>query len=434
MSCQAPIQQGARKGTLCGAAVAGASPYCKKHVRQAVIEKATTEGIRYCDIARGCFTVLESHQSKCQHCLQKARIRDRRRHDKKRQDDTLCLDCAGPLTSETRAVGKHGKELRRCRPCHEKLVAVESARPPRERNYKAEAFHNKHVAWNHYVRGAKKRGLDFALEKGKFNELITLPCFYCGHYVAGEINGVDRVNNTQGYTNENVVACCQTCNLAKKAQHPCEFIDKMRAIHEFVATGRAIAPDIVGRWKDTYISKGVPKYAVYAKGAATRNLEFKLTEEEFTDRVGRPCYLCGVEGTSGIDRFDNGRGYTSENSRPCCGHCNLMKCDLPYEVLIGAAGRIAAKHAELTAFFGGLEIAVGRQRRGERCGERRGSLIIAEPEGRTYVPLNEIVVPGAAEVPTDIKEILDRVAKPAQPKQWKVRQIYDAVVAGREAT
>lgn len=428
MSCQATIQQGPQKGTLCGAAAAP-SLYCKKHVRQAVVEKAATEGIRYCDIARGCFTVLESHQSKCQHCLQKARIRDRRRHDKKRQDDTLCLDCAGPLTPETRAVGKHGKELRRCRPCHEKLIAVESARPPRERNYKAEAFHNKHVAWNHYVRGAKKRGLDFALEKTAFNELIALPCFYCGHYVAGEINGVDRVDNALGYTNENVVACCQTCNLAKKAQHPCEFIDKMRAIHEYVTAGEAIGSEVVERWKATYISKGIPKYSVYAKGATTRNLEFKLTEVEFADRIGQPCYLCGISSdTNGIDRFDNGRGYTTENSRPCCGHCNLMKCDLPYEVLVGAAGRIAAKHAELTAFFGGLKIVGGRRR------ERGGSLIVAETEGRIYVPLNEVVDPGAA-VAADIRGLLDvATAKPQPPKQWKTRQIYDAVVAGREAT
>jgi len=29
-------------------------------------------------------------------------------------------------------------------------------------------------------------------------------------------NGIDRVNNSAGYTNHNTVPCCKTCNLAKR--------------------------------------------------------------------------------------------------------------------------------------------------------------------------------------------------------------------------
>ena len=229
MSCQAPIQQGARKGELCGKNTT--EQYCSKHKRQAIIDKAEKENIKYCDIARGCYTVLEDHQAKCEHCLHKSRINDRKANDKKRQDSNLCLDCGRTLTEEIQAKGKHDKLLRRCVPCYTKLQAQESKRPERERNYKAEAFTNKHVIWNHYVKGAKNRGIHFVLSKKHFQELIVKPCFYCNHQKAGEVNGIDRIDNQKGYIEDNVVPCCETCNVLKGSQHPQEFIDKMQAIH-----------------------------------------------------------------------------------------------------------------------------------------------------------------------------------------------------------
>ena len=144
MSCQALIQQGDKKGQQCNRPLLKGLTeeiYCSKHKRQAILDKAEKEQIRYCDIARGCYTILEDHQIKCIHCLHKARITDRKRNDKKRQDPNLCLDCGRSFaksesinlvsvdTSEAtfanpqvlRAKGKHDKQLRRCVPCYEKL-------------------------------------------------------------------------------------------------------------------------------------------------------------------------------------------------------------------------------------------------------------------------------------------------------------------------
>ena len=80
--CQALIQQGDKKGQPCNKSIKE-DIYCSKHKRQAIIDKAEKEQIRYCDIARGCYTVLEDHQVTCTHCLHKARITDRKRNDKK---------------------------------------------------------------------------------------------------------------------------------------------------------------------------------------------------------------------------------------------------------------------------------------------------------------------------------------------------------------
>lgn len=78
------------------------------------------------------------------------------------------------------------------------------------------------------------------------------------------------------------------------------------------------------------------------------NIEFNLTLDEFKQIIIQKCHYCQNYGTSGnhilknrkiklnhqfcgIDRKDNTKGYTVENSLPCCGICNWMKGDYTYE-------------------------------------------------------------------------------------------------------
>jgi hypothetical protein len=77
-----------------------------------------------------------------------------------------------------------------------------------------------------YVWNAKARAISFELTKDQTFCLMKLPCHYCGvepYAIAGKMNwsqfiynGLDRVDNTMGYTKENVVPCCEICNRAKK--------------------------------------------------------------------------------------------------------------------------------------------------------------------------------------------------------------------------
>ena len=83
-------------------------------------------------------------------------------------------------------------------------------------------------------------------------------------------------------------------------------------------------------------------YNSYKKSAKLRGYNFELTKEQFKDIVVKPCIYCGGELTqvkrkdyangsfryTGIDRYDNSRGYTLENSVPCCKKCNRMKTDM----------------------------------------------------------------------------------------------------------
>lgn len=74
-----------------------------------------------------------------------------------------------------------------------------------------------------YKYNAKKRNIEFNLEKEYFLEITQRICFYCGdkpnnimknNCNTGEYiyNGVDRIDSSLGYIRNNVVPCCKKCN------------------------------------------------------------------------------------------------------------------------------------------------------------------------------------------------------------------------------
>jgi hypothetical protein len=75
----------------------------------------------------------------------------------------------------------------------------------------------------------KERGGRFgwSLEYNDVAYLIQQPCYYCGTVNSNkkinrlnpagyEYNGIDRIDSSKGYTIDNVVPCCKTCNIAKR--------------------------------------------------------------------------------------------------------------------------------------------------------------------------------------------------------------------------
>jgi len=84
-----------------------------------------------------------------------------------------------------------------------------------------------------YKRNAHKKNLSFELTREQVRELISSNCYYCnsepsnthvshGHKITYQ--GIDRLNNTKGYTPDNVVPCCIVCNKMKKALTHDEFV------------------------------------------------------------------------------------------------------------------------------------------------------------------------------------------------------------------
>ena len=63
---------------------------------------------------------------------------------------------------------------------------------------------------------AKERGIGLTLSLEAYRTLIeTSVCLYCFGQLPEAGSGLDRVNRTQGYTEENVVPCCTVCNKRK---------------------------------------------------------------------------------------------------------------------------------------------------------------------------------------------------------------------------
>ena len=96
-----------------------------------------------------------------------------------------------------------------------------------------------------YKDDAKRRDLVFALSSEKFRDLTKSTCVYCGviplqHTSALKgrgtpyvYNGIDRKDNTQGYTEENSVACCGVCNKAKRSMSVSQFMEWIERLVKF---------------------------------------------------------------------------------------------------------------------------------------------------------------------------------------------------------
>lgn len=80
---------------------------------------------------------------------------------------------------------------------------------------------------------ARQRGIEWQLSNVEAYRLITGECVYCGYTPdwPNERIGIDRVNNFKGYTIENSVACCTTCNSAKMSRTMDEFKEWVKRIY-----------------------------------------------------------------------------------------------------------------------------------------------------------------------------------------------------------
>lgn len=94
-----------------------------------------------------------------------------------------------------------------------------------------------------YRKSAKERKLCFALTKKQFKSLIEADCFYCGKKPQrknqkstchGEYysNGIDRVDNSLGYTIDNCVTCCKECNFGKGTMSKEDFLAWVKRVYE----------------------------------------------------------------------------------------------------------------------------------------------------------------------------------------------------------
>lgn len=100
------------------------------------------------------------------------------------------------------------------------------------------------VVYSSYKKGAKNRELEFSISKDDFRNITSQPCFYCGKLPNQKTgnkelnseyiyNGIDRVDNSKGYIEGNVVPCCKNCNISKNTMSVQEFREMIINIYSF---------------------------------------------------------------------------------------------------------------------------------------------------------------------------------------------------------
>lgn len=102
-------------------------------------------------------------------------------------------------------------------------------------------------------RRSREMGFNYHIDFNCYKEIIMKKCHYCerdystvledwkSKKVGGEkisdivlrCNGIDRVDNTKGYIEGNIVPCCKYCNFAKSDMTLLEFENWIKRIYKF---------------------------------------------------------------------------------------------------------------------------------------------------------------------------------------------------------
>lgn len=102
-------------------------------------------------------------------------------------------------------------------------------RQPRAYRSKGPGIAARNYVVLHYKSSARRRDLEFRLTDGEMLTLLTGACHYCGGPPSRDVNvkarhgsygtficnGIDRKDNSKGYTLDNRVSCCWLCNRNK---------------------------------------------------------------------------------------------------------------------------------------------------------------------------------------------------------------------------
>lgn len=147
-----------------------------------------------------------------------------------------------------------GYNLHWRRSCGHLVVKVKAENGVRNRRPKEVSFNCSYLS---YKANCRSRGLE-ALNKDKWREIATQPCYYCGsidkrnkakmnsykrnfsvrltdevlNSYEVELNGIDRLNSKDGYVEGNMVPCCGMCNRMKNSYTIDEFLSKVKVIYK----------------------------------------------------------------------------------------------------------------------------------------------------------------------------------------------------------
>jgi len=97
-----------------------------------------------------------------------------------------------------------------------------------------------------YKTSAKRRNIKFKLTKNDVKRITSKPCYYCNELPNNVLlshksrcngayrhNGIDRLDSSKAYTNNNSVPCCTYCNYAKNDLSKTHFLNHIKKIYNY---------------------------------------------------------------------------------------------------------------------------------------------------------------------------------------------------------
>ncbi len=144
-----------------------------------------------------------------------------------------CKDCCWKASAASEVTKRETRRKFR-ESKHGKSVAAVNKRKVYQEN--KEKILTQNASWRRskrgglasYKRGANQRNIGWGLTDEQFFKFWQQYCTYCGEEI--ETIGIDRVDSSKGYTVENTVSCCSTCNKMKLNLTQEEFLGKVKQI------------------------------------------------------------------------------------------------------------------------------------------------------------------------------------------------------------
>lgn len=357
--CQAKKQDGkscdSKVSPKCG------NKFCEKHITEwKEYQETGGKQVRRCNSRTQCDpnkpgmkAILPDDytKKKCENCLIKERQKEKILRNKKnnlskkmennKSEYRICRKCPIGKKHKINEMGlrTNGTRSNLCMHHFSSQQKIEANRPDRDQT---EYYNSLEVKYRDVVKKCKKYGLELKMTIEEYEKLAKSSCYYCKFKKNNYLIGVDRLDNSKGYIEGNIVPCCKMCNFMKNTLNEATFILMCAHIahyNKFFKT--KLYPNIFNTYKNI-------SYNNYEFGASKRKLDFCLTEEEFEKIISNSCYICGRVSTdqhrNGIDRYNNSKGYIFENCKTCCGDCNFLKKIFEYDKFIFQCAFIASEH------------------------------------------------------------------------------------------
>lgn len=151
----------------------------------------------------------------CVKCLVSYKLEDYHRDGKTKDGRVaICKLCSSRAHKKRYAIVRDQK-IRYQRE-YQRTHAEELGRKAQERHQLHPEVRKNYTAgkgrWFNARATAAPKGRAWGVSRIDFDKLIRQPCHYCGGPLDPTGKGLDRIENSKGYTLDNVVPCCGDCN------------------------------------------------------------------------------------------------------------------------------------------------------------------------------------------------------------------------------